>query len=506
MATTSSISSTTSSSLTSQIDTMVTQYKATLVSQYVTPLDDKKTTLQARLNALATLKTKLKSLSDAAATLTGSSGLTKFKAYSVESSNSSVATATASSSASPGSFTLFVSSLAKADTVLSSRMTSAGTSIAANEFTSEEQTAGEATRELRVKVNGNEVATISIALTSSDTDRTVMEKIRDAINNSSAASQYVSAAVVSDTSTTSRLTLLSKSTGTENSLSFEDVSGTLLDNIGLTDEVVSNRSASTSTAAGYVVSDANNLNAQFVLNGVDFISGTNTIANVLPGITLQLKSAQSPTDSPVQLNVSSDTSTVQSSIQSFIDAYNSVITYIRQQTAVNPDSGTRQIFAGDMMVTRLRISLQSYMSQAVSGVTSNYNALFKVGITQNSDGTLTISDSSKLSTALKNDVNSVINLFGYSDDSSNKGVAVRIQNALSGLIGSDGQIESTRTTLNSQMTSIKSRIDAANLRVTKQAEQYKAQFTKLLATYQEMVAQQTYLQSLTDALYSYYYS
>jgi len=506
MATTSSTSSLTSTSTTSQVDSLVTQYKATLVSQYVTPLDDKKTTLQARLNALSTLKTKLKSLSDAAVALTGSSGITKFKVYSVESSNTSVATATASSSATPGSFTLFVSSLAKADTVLSSRMTSAGTSIVANEFTPEEQTAGEATRELRIKVNGNEVATVSISLTSSDTDKSVMEKIRNAINNSSAAAQYVSAAVVSDTSTTSRLTLLSKETGTENSLSFEDVSGTLLDNIGLSDEVVSSRTGSTSTTAGFVVGDASNLNAQFTLNGVDFTSGTNTIADVLPGITLQLKSAQSPTDSQVQLNVSSDTSTVQSSIQSFINTYNSVITYIRQQTAVDPDAGTRQIFAGDMMVTRLRISLQSYMSQAVSGMTSDYNALFKIGITQNSDGTLTVSDSSKLSTALQNDVNSVINLFGYSEESSNKGIAVRIQNALSGLIGSDGQIESTRTTLNSQMTSLKSRIDAANSRVTKQAEQYRTQFTKLLAVYQEMVAQQTYLQSLTDALYSSYYS
>lgn len=496
MATTSSISSTSS-----QLETLVTQYKTVLTAQYLTPLNNKKTTLQARLNALATLKTKLESLNTAATALTGASAVTKFKVYTVESSNSSVATATATSSATPGAYNLFVSSLAKADTVLSSRLTSADTSIVTAEFTPEEQTAGEATRELRININGSEVATVSVTLTSSDTNKTVLEKIRDAINNSTAASSAMTAAVVSDTSSTSRLTFVSKSTGSVGAISIEDVSGTLLDTIGLTDDIVTNRTASTSTTGGFVYGAATELDARYTFNGIDFTSSSNTVENVLPGITLQLKAAQAPSDAPLQLTVTADTAAVQSNIQNFLTAYNSVITYIKQQTAVNPQANTREIFAGDTVVTRLRVDLQALVTSTVTGVSTDYNALFKIGITAGSDGTLTVSNSTTLSNALKNNSTEVMNLFGLSGD----GVAAKIQNALSSFVGATGEIETTRTIINNQMTSLTNRITAMNKRIDKQVEQYREQFSKMLAAYQEALAQQKSLQSLTDALYSAFY-
>ncbi|MCX7984306.1 MAG: flagellar filament capping protein FliD [Bacteroidetes bacterium] len=502
MAATSSISNVSSTS--TQLESVATKYKSLLVAQYVTPLNNKKTNLQARINALNTLKSKLKALSDAATGLTGSSGVTKFKIYSVESSNSAVATATASAIASPGSFTLSVQSLAKADTLLSSRITNSEQSIVSTEFTPEEQTAGEAIRQIRVKIHGVEVATISVTLSASDNNRTVLQKLRDALNSSQEASKYISAAVVSDTQTTSRLTILSKNTGEENTISLEDVTGALLDAIGITDDVVTNRVASTSSTAGYVTGNASDLNARFTLNGVDFTSGKNTVVDVLPGITLQLKSAQSQNENPVQFLVSVDTSSVQSNIQTFISAYNAVVTYIRQQTATNPQAGTREIFAGDSFVTNIRVNLQSYVSQAVNDIGEDYNALFKIGITQNRDGTLTLSNVSKLNEALKNNLSTVIDLFGASNGET-KGIAVRIKEALSNIIGTAGQIESTQTTLKSQLTSLTNRITAMNKRVEKQAEQYKLQFSKMLAVYQEAVAQQTALKTLTDSLYAAFY-
>ncbi len=495
---------TTISNISSQLDTLVTQYKSVLVSKYVTPLNTKKTNLQARINALSTLKTKLTTLNNAAKELTGTTAITKFKVYTAESSNSSVATATATSDTSPGTYTLFVSSVAKSDTVLSDRIANSEMSIVNTEFTPEELLSGEATRQLRIKINGNEIATITVELLSTDTNKTILDKIRDAINNSAEASQYLTASVIGDTASTSRLSLLSKSTGSENAISIEDVTGNLLDAIGLTDDVVSNRTVSGTTTAGYVYGDASNLNAQVTLNGVSFTSSTNTLQNVVPGLTIQLKSAQAPGDSSVQLNVAIDAKAVESNIQSFINAYNSVITYIRQQTAVNPEAKTREIFAGDTMITGLRLNLQSITAAAVDDVAGDYNALFKIGITTNKDGTLTISDSTKLSTAVRNNVSEVIKLFSQ-DDENSKGIAVKINNLLNGFVGTEGQIETSRSTLNSQMNSLTTRITAMNKRVDKQAEQYREQFAKMLSVYQQAVAQQSALKSLTDSLMASYY-
>jgi flagellar hook-associated protein 2 len=509
-----STSALTANMTTAQVATVIQQYQASLTTQQVTPLTTKQTTLNNRLTALSTMQSTLNALSTAADALMGisSTGALPFSSYAVTSSNSSVATATASSAVSMGTHTLSVSRLAKSDTVLSDKITNTDTTIASNELTADEVTAGSGTRQIALSISGSEVATVSVTINANDTNRAVMQSIRDAVNTSLDASKYVSASVVTSPDGTNRLAFVSKATGSSNSVSWSDVTGpsngnaTLLDQVGLTSSIIVNRTPSTSTTAGYVYGGAvSSLDAAFNLDGIDMTSASNTVNNALSGVSLQLNATQSVNDAPVVLTASIDTNAISSNIQSFITAYNNAIGYIKKTTAIDTSTTppTSQIFSNDMTFINLKYSLQSLAYGPIGGVVSNYNTLFKAGITLNSDGTMAISDQNALNTALQTNPTAVAQLFtAASSSTSNGGVAVQMKSLVKSMTSANGLITSTQDGINSQLNRLKTQISSAQARVAKQASVYQTQYTTLLNAYQQLLQQQTSINSITNYILS----
>ena len=128
MATVSGISSTSSS-----IDTLAQQYQASLEGQSLTPLQNQQSALKSRLSALTDLRSKLQALYDSVNALTKSGTNSPFSVFGVSSTNTSIVTATSTSSAIAGTHTLQVSQLAKSDIALTNQVTSTDTDIAGTE-------------------------------------------------------------------------------------------------------------------------------------------------------------------------------------------------------------------------------------------------------------------------------------------------------------------------------------------------------------------------------------
>lgn len=461
------------------IDSLAQQYR---ISQRkpVLSLENRKTNISARLSALADIKAKLDALFSTVKDLSLTGASSKFLSFAASSSATAIATVSASSVASKGTHSLVVTQLAKADTIVSSQLASTGTGVLS--------AAGTGEKTIRLSVNGVDTE-VTISLEAGDTNTTVMSKIAAAVNGSAAG---VSASVVADTPTTSKLVFRSKETGSANAISLEDVSGSLLQSIGLNSQDVSQRIAATGTTGGFLYSDAATLDANFNVDGIDIIRGSNSVSDVLAGVTIELKGIHAPGDQPVSISVGVDKSAVRATIDKFIKAYNEALGTITAKLAVDPDTKVREIFAGDITFRNLRMNLRTIGSEVVSSAApGNPRLLSDIGIKTNADGTLSISDTAALDAALDSDIAKVADLF-----SSSNGIAVRLKALTEVFVSTGGQLDTTTNSLNNQLTSITSQIKRFDEQLDKRVEHFRDDFARAQSAIAIAAQQQQMISSI----------
>lgn len=473
--------------ISSQIDALVQQYRLS-ISKPARRLEDRRTSLNARLSVLNELRSKLTALQTLARDLKATGILSKFNAFKVESSLPAIATATATSAAAAGTHTLLVTQLAKADTVISSQLTSTATGIA--------DTEGPGTKTVRLTVNGV-VTDVSFEIQEGQTNATVLSNLASAINAASGAK--VTASVVADTSGTSRLVLTSKETGSANAVTLEDVSGTVFTSIGLGADIVANRTASTGTTGGYLYSATDLLDAKFKLDGIDITRGSNSVSDVLTGVTLELKATQGVNDTPVVLKVGVDSEKVKTAVTDFIKAYNEALSFLHAKTSVNPDNKTREILAGDQVFKELKIRLRAIVGGAVDSVASgNPSLLAEIGIKAARDGTLSLSDTAAFEDALLSDVRKVSDLFN-----STNGIAVQLSDLLTGFTSVGGQIDIAQNGTQDQLTNVKTALQRTNAQIDRRVEVFRIQFESLQSALNRISLQSQAISRISLQLYGY---
>lgn len=148
-------------------------------------------------------------------------------------------------------------------------------------------------------------------------------------------------------------------------------------------------------------------------------SSSNTVSDLVPGVTLNLVSADP--DSPVTITVTNDTSGVETAIRGFVDAYNKAMNAINDQFKYDPDTGEGGVLMGDTTLMNVQSTLRDLVVETVPGLPSSMNSLSAIGITLTDTGTLAI-DSAKLSQALSENYADVERLFKDSGISDNSGI------------------------------------------------------------------------------------
>lgn len=440
----------------------------------VKKMESKREDISKRITSLTTLKTKLKTLYDRVKSFTEIGAEKKLGAKSAESSNSKIFTAQADYTATLGINTLFVSQIAKNDTVVSDRITSSGTDIA-----------GEGgTISFSITVGSESAVTISVEVDAADTNSEVLTNIKNAINNSEAG---VSANVISDTSTTKRLTIVSDETGSSNAIELKDLNGgKFLKDTGM---INGTRKSAEGTSGGYIESDISNLNAIFTLNGIQIESNSNAITDVLTGVTLTLKKTQSEDDQPETLVITQDEETVKEQIQAFIKDYNDVIKYLNENTSVNPTTYKRGIFTGDFTIRQLKIDLRAIASGNVPTVESGNPAnLTEIGISIDRSGLLSLEDEDEFSEALEEGASAVTDLFD-----SAQGIAVRIEDKLKGFVTVGGTIDDARSASNLKVRNIKKRESSMETRLRTKETNLRRKFADLQRTLSGLTSQRALL-------------
>jgi flagellar hook-associated protein 2 len=150
----------------------------------------------------------------------------------------------------------------------------------------------------------------------------------------------------------------------------------------------------------------------------------NEIADVITGVTLDLFKADAGTT--VTLEIESDLAAVRTAISEFVEAYNAVRTFLREQQTVNSEGEVAEtaLLFGNNLIRTLANDYGSDLSSLVAGLDAGaLSNLRDIGITLSADNLLTIDDG-KLDAALVDKLDQVRGVleFGFQADSTRVGV------------------------------------------------------------------------------------
>ncbi|WP_019882555.1 MULTISPECIES: flagellar filament capping protein FliD [unclassified Methylophilus] len=379
------------------IDSLVTaQMQAE--QQPLTDIQTKISSYNTKLSAYSTLKSGLSTFQTAVDKLATAA---KFNAQAVTASDSTSISATANGTAVLGNYNVTVSQLATSQKLATSAYSSATDIVGTGKITISFGTTGTAPASFTANADKSD---ITIDITSGNN---TLAGIRDAINAKNAS---VSASIVND-GTGNRLVITSKDTGEVNSLkiSVADDDGNNTDTGGLSalayDPLASSNNMTQMTAAK---------NALLTVDGMSISKSSNTVSDVIQGVTLTLKSVTSASNT---LSVSTDTDAIQTAVQSFVDAYNALNTSMRNLTKfVSAGSSSNGALLGDSTARDIMVKLKSMLS-ASSPTATTFKTLTDIGVTMGSTGALTL-DSTKLQKAITTNVSDVAKLFSPSATST----------------------------------------------------------------------------------------
>jgi flagellar hook-associated protein 2 len=177
--------------------------------------------------------------------------------------------------------------------------------------------------------------------------------------------------------------------------------------------------ADTLTALGLALSGKidTDLSAEMVYNGVTVTRPTNTVKDLVPDVTFDLLSADPA--ATVSVTIDEDASAVKDAVIKFVDAYNAVLAFSKEQRKINADGTVPEsaVLFNDSALRSLTNGLQGIVSGAVAGV-SGLNNLRAAGITMSADSTLVINDT-VLDAAILEKPDQVRKLFAFQSAASN---------------------------------------------------------------------------------------
>jgi flagellar hook-associated protein 2 len=363
-------------------------------------LDSQKELVDAKLSAfgevssaISQLNTSMKSLNSVAA----------FNASTATSTNQNALTATASSTAVNGNYSVNVQQLAQQHTIVTQSYSSIneaiGTGVLTFRFgtTNLDQFDGYQS----FAVNADKPSRNVIISSSNNT----LSGMRDAIND---ADIGVQASIVDD-GTGFRLLLTSEQSGEDNSI---ELTGS-----GSAGMAAFNFNQVSQTATQTQAAQ----NAEFTVNGLAITREDNLVVGVIPGVTLTLKET---TSGPVKLAVSKDPAALLEKMQTFVDSYNKLKQLGDSLTAFNADAGDGgqgSLLTGDAALRRMMSEINSTLRSFNTSL--DVRSLAEIGIStdQLSDYQLKL-DAAKFRTAFTANPSAVTSLFAANAVSSDNEV------------------------------------------------------------------------------------
>ncbi len=441
--------------------------------QPVDTMQSKVTDLKNRVTAFQTLNTKVSTLLDKIKSIIyGGDTDPALTPYSfqdrlvqsifanrkVTSSDDSIVSATSGKGTASGSYAITVSSLAQAMTMASANVADIDTT-----------TLGTGT----IVIQGTTGDPVNVTIDSSNNS---LAGIRNAINSANAG---VTATIINDGSSTPyRLLISANTTGTANAFT------------------ITNNLTGGSSALDFTQTQAA-ADAQFTVNSISITKSTNTIDDVIDGVTLDLKAL---TTSPVTRTVTDDIDSIVKAMQDFASAYNDLNTFIGSQFSYNSTTKSAGVLSGDFTLRQVQSWLQGVLIQSPSNQYTSYGVISQIGLNLNRDGSLSV-DETKLRDALSSDFKGVAGLL--LGDGEGDGVASCLSTALDGITDPlEGPIHNATDSLNRNISDLNDQISAYEDRLDVRRQQLMDEYSRADQALRLMNVAMASLTSQTSSLSS----
>lgn len=223
------------------------------------------------------------------------------------------------------------------------------------------------------------------------------------------------------------------------------------------------------------------LNAELKINGLTITRATNSVNDVIDGVTLNLYSATSA--SPARLDLSRETATIKDNLKALVTAYNefndSLTVLGDRKSDVETFGGA---LAGDNLLQSVRNQVRRLISDPSSSPGSTVLAARNVGLSIDRNGVLQL-DESKLDNALQDNFGEVVTMFTadknnlsvYSKQSA--GLAGDAVRKLDEMLRTSGVIDQQTDSARKQITDYQDQLQRLQDQMDKLLTRYMGQFS-----------------------------
>ena len=243
--------------------------------------------------------------------------------------------------------------------------------------------------------------------------------------------------------------------------------------------------------------------ARVKVDGITFTRSSNTLTDVVPGLTFNLKDT---TSTPATLGLSRDTSAIKDKLNALVTAYNDAITIMGEVS--NPKSEFETYGAtlvGDSTVRSLKQQLRQMIMGPSSTPGSAVSAMWQMGISVNEAGVMSM-DETTLDAALANNYSDVVKTFTGNQNGltvyspAAGGIAGDAVRKLTKMLGPDGILVAQSQSAEKQNSKYKLDLEKLGVRMDTLLKRYQKQFASMDSLVGNVNSQKTSLKSTFEGM------
>jgi flagellar hook-associated protein 2 len=416
--------------------------------------------LDAQVSAFGTFTSALDTLQNTLAPLETASSLAGFDGTVAD---PTIATATASTGAVAGTYSLAVENLATAATLTSAPVAGSGAVVGTGTLTI---SAGGTSTSITIDSSDNTLAGIAAA-------------INGASNNPGVSATIITSA------DGARLVLSGTATGAGNAITVTQSDGD--GGLAALTYPATGKTGLTQTQAA--------ADAHFTINGYASSSPSNVAQGAITGVTIDLLKASpavSPattpaTYTPTTMTISPDTTSAQASITAFVTALNGALSSIQSLTSYDPTTQTAGALQGNATLQSFQNQLENILDTVTSN-TGGINSLSDLGISADANTGQLDTNATTLSNALRSSLSSIGSLLGGTD-----GIVTKIDDLVTQYTRAGGLLSSINQGLQTGLTHVATQQTALNAELATYSATLTAQYNAMDAAVAALKETQTYL-------------
>jgi flagellar hook-associated protein 2 len=259
---------------------------------------------------------------------------------------------------------------------------------------------------------------------------------------------------------------------------------------------------SSGTTVSFPTQASTAVDASLTVDGVAVTRETNTIDDLLDGVTLNLVA---PSASAGTLRIAADTSVAETRIRGLVETYNTVKSIFDTLTDPDSDDALGGSLYGDSTFRTIENRVRELFTSVSSTPGDSLSYLADLGVEITRYGTLEINET-RLASALQNNYSDVVTLFSADTEkqtrfgAADRGIAGDALYILDELMGSDGPIRARQAGAETQISGYEEDLENLELRMQALYNRYLKQFTAMETIVDQMNSTREYLQQQIDAL------